>query len=172
MTSGPISRKPPTFEPSNPLGRAIAAIMVLIPHPNEKEPTRPEYVKIRRDFAHCFAKSALDSVELEYESSDASKGSESRTEEGVKAFNREPFHPKLPVSLEGVVALALLSVYEYAQQGHLDRMLHRSNQSLALALSMSLHEALDEDEFAEARRRVWWMTVCLFFPPSNCVATG
>ncbi|KAK1138248.1 hypothetical protein N8T08_003350 [Aspergillus melleus] len=37
-------------------------------------------------------------------------------------------------------------------------MLHRSNQSLALALSMSLHEALDEDEFAEARRRVWWMT--------------
>ncbi|KAI9037264.1 transcription factor domain-containing protein [Aspergillus affinis] len=163
VTSGPISKTPPSFEPSNPLGRAIAAIMVLIPHPNEKDPARPEYVKIRRDFAHCFAKSALDAIEIDYESKDPKdpkdpKDLKDPAAEGVKAFDREPFHPKLPVSLEGVVALAMLSVYEYAQQGHLDRMLHRSNQSLALALSMSLHEALDEDEFAEARRRVWWMT--------------
>lgn len=133
--------------------------MVLVPHPSEREPARAEYVKIRRDFAHCFAKSALDAVELEYGTPDASKAARGQAAE-VAGSGREPFHPKLPVSLEGVAALALLSVYEYAQQGHLDRMLHRSNQSLALALSMSLHEALDEDEFAEARRRVWWMTVC------------
>ncbi|PLB54195.1 C6 finger domain protein [Aspergillus steynii IBT 23096] len=158
VTSSPISKRPPSFEPINPLGRAIAAIMVLVPHPNEKEPSRPEYVKIRRDFAHCFAKSAFDAVEIEYGTPDAPKIPKGQAAEAVTGSDREPFHPKLPVSLEGVVALALLSVYEYAQQGHLDRMLHRSNQSLALALSMSLHEALDEDEFAEARRRVWWMT--------------
>ncbi|KAA8642069.1 transcription factor domain-containing protein [Aspergillus tanneri] len=158
VTTSSISEKAPSFEPSNPLGRAIAAILVLIPHPNEKEPSRPAYVKIRRDFAHCFAKSALDAVEMDYERLQFCKNPQDHHAEGVEAFRREPFHPKLPVSLEGVVALALLSVYEYAQQGHLERMLHRASQALALALSMSLHEALDEDVFAEARRRTWWMT--------------
>jgi hypothetical protein len=80
-------------------------------------------------------------------------------DDGVKAFERHSFHPKLEVSLEGVVALSLLSVYEYAQRGNIDNMLQRANQALALAMSMGLHEAVEEERFADAKRRVWWMTV-------------
>jgi hypothetical protein len=64
------------------------------------------------------------------------------------------------VNLESVLSLILLSVYEYAQRGNMAKMRNRAGQALTAAMSMSLHEALEGDEFAEARRRAWWMTVC------------
>ncbi|EAU34817.1 predicted protein [Aspergillus terreus NIH2624] len=158
VCSRPQPRRVSPFYPSNGLGLAIAAILVLIPHPDENDAQRAEYVRVRRDFAHCFAKSALEAIESEYEPLRACEDPSNPSAEGVRVFDREPFHPKVPPSIEGVIALSILSVYEYAQRGNMNEMLHRANQALALAMSLSLHETMDEDEFAEARRRTWWMT--------------
>lgn len=64
-----------------------------------------------------------------------------------------------PEDLETLLALLILSVYEYSQRGNLLKMRYRAGQALALALDKSLHSCLDNDEFSEARRRAWWMTV-------------
>jgi hypothetical protein len=67
-----------------------------------------------------------------------------------------------PEDLETLLALLILSVYEYSQRGNLLKMRYRAGQALALALDKSLHSCMDNDEFSEARRRAWWMTVsCL-----------
>ncbi|GIJ91471.1 hypothetical protein Asppvi_010437 [Aspergillus pseudoviridinutans] len=138
------------FRPSSPLSLAISALLVLIPHPNESDPLRAEYVKLRRSFAQTFARDALDAVEL-----DASPLNPSNS---ALSMDRAQFHPKLPLYLEGILALNLLSVYEYAQRGSLCTMSDRANEALTSAMKMSLHESLEEDEYAEARRRTWWMT--------------
>ncbi|KAF7591315.1 hypothetical protein BBP40_001691 [Aspergillus hancockii] len=159
VSSRPLARGPPTFEPTSPISLAVSAILSLIPHPNERKPKTPDYVKRRRDYAHCFAQTALGVIEKDFELLSLAQNSQAELEDGVEAFKRQPFHPKLEVSLEGVVALCLLSVYEYAQRGNIDNMLQRANQALALAMSMGLHEAMEEEQFADAKRRVWWMTV-------------
>lgn len=76
------------------------------------------------------------------------------------SINRTPFHPRTPVELESILALLVLCVYEYAQRGNLLKMRYRAGQALVMAMNMSLHALGEEhDEFAEARRRAWWMTV-------------
>jgi predicted CDP-diglyceride synthetase/phosphatidate cytidylyltransferase len=43
------------------------------------------------------------------------------------------------------------------------KMRARAGQALVMALDMGLCDKEDERErYAEARRRAWWMTVCLF----------
>lgn len=162
-----------SFEPSSPLSLAISALLVLIPHPQEQNPSRLEYVRLRRDYAQSFAQSALEAVEVDSELLHSSSDPANALSEGTPQFNREPFHPKVPVSLESVLALNLLSVYEYAQRGNMAKMRNRAGQALTAAMSMSLHEATENDEFTEARRRAWWMTVSLscqsytLFDPSD-----
>lgn len=155
-------REKSTFHPSSPLSLAIAALLVLIPHPDEKDPSRPEYVKLRRDTAHSFAQAALEAVEVDSELVASSNDPSSALSEGVPQLDRDLFHPFVPVCLESVLALLLLSVYEYAQRGNINKMRNRAGQALTAAMSISLHETVEEDEFAEAKRRAWWMTVCLF----------
>ncbi|KAL1964561.1 hypothetical protein VTN77DRAFT_6858 [Rasamsonia byssochlamydoides] len=149
-----------SFAPSTPLSLAISALLVLIPHPHEQEdPSRLDYVRLRRDYAHSFAQSALEAIEVDSELLDSSSDPSNALSDGSPLrLNREPFHPRVPVNLESVLALILLSVYEYAQRGNMAKMRNRAGQALTAAMSMSLHEALEEDEFAEARRRAWWMT--------------
>ncbi|GFF32049.1 hypothetical protein IFM51744_01647 [Aspergillus udagawae] len=145
----PLSQRP-EFRPASPLSLAISALLVLIPHPNESDPLRAEYVKLRRGFAQNFARDALKAVEL-----DASLLNPSNN---TLSVHRAKFHPKLPLCLEGILALNILSVYEYAQRGSLCTMSDRANEALTSAMKLSLHETLEEDEYAEARRRTWWMT--------------
>jgi hypothetical protein len=64
------------------------------------------------------------------------------------------------VELEGLLALLILSVYEYVQRGNLLKMRYRAGQALAIALDKSLYAQMGNDETSEARRRAWWMTVC------------
>lgn len=161
VSSRPLARGPPTFEPTSPLSLAISAILSLIPHPNEKKPRTTEYLKRRREYAHCFAQTALGVIEKDYELLSMSQNSQTGLANTTRAFERAPFHPKLEVPLEGVVALSMLSIYEYAQRGNIDGMLQRANQALALAMSMALHEAVEEEPYADSKRRVWWMTVGL-----------
>lgn len=158
VSSRPLARGPPTFEPTSPLSLAISAILSLIPHPNEKKPRTTEYLKRRREYAHCFAQTALGVIEKDYELLSMSQNSQTGLANTTRAFERAPFHPKLEVPLEGVVTLSMLSIYEYAQRGNIDGMLQRANQALALAMSMALHEAVEEEPYADSKRRVWWMT--------------
>lgn len=74
---------------------------------------------------------------------------------------RERFHSQTPVDYECLLALLVLSVYEYSQRGNLLKMRYRAGQALAIALDKSLHAQMGNDEFSEARRRAWWMTVCI-----------
>ncbi|KAL5688725.1 hypothetical protein EMGR_000467 [Emarellia grisea] len=150
----PVYNRPlsqwPECRPSSPLSLAISALLVLIPHPNESDPLRAEYVKLRRSFAQSFARDALNAVEHDSSLLNPSNN--------VLNADRALFHPKVPLHLEGILALNLLSVYEYAQRGNLCTMTDRANEALTSAMKMSLHESLEEDEYAEARRRTWWMT--------------
>lgn len=80
------------------------------------------------------------------------------------SFRREPFHPSTPIEIEGMLAFLVLSIYEYAQRGNLVKMRNRSSQALDAATRLSLHEediSCYPDQFTEARRRAWWMTVCI-----------
>ncbi|RDK36589.1 C6 finger domain protein [Aspergillus phoenicis ATCC 13157] len=153
----PLSERSP-FRPSSPLSLAISAILALIPHPEVKQPSRSEYVKLRRDLAHSFAQSALEAVETDLELLDSSVDPSKALSDGAPQYQRRGFHSKVPVCLEAVLALVLLSVYEYAQRGNINKMCNRAGQALTAAMSMSLHEMVDEDEYSEARRRAWWIT--------------
>ncbi|KAF4168072.1 hypothetical protein CNMCM6936_003667 [Aspergillus lentulus] len=146
------------FRPSSPLSLAISAILVLIPHPGIKQPATPEDTRLRRNVAHSFAQSALEAVEADLELLDSSSDPSRALSDGAPMIARQPFHPKVPLSLEAILALVLLSVYEYAQRGNIRKMCNRAGQALAAAMNMSLHEMVEDDEYAEARRRAWWIT--------------
>lgn len=75
-------------------------------------------------------------------------------------INRPPFHPQAPVELESILALLVLSIYEYAQRGNMMKMRYRAGQAWVLAMNLSLNAlGPEQDEFTEAKRRAWWMTV-------------
>ena len=91
---------------------------------------------------------------------------------GRPLIDREPLHLHTPVGLESLLALLVLSVYEYTQRGNLLKMRYRAGQALAIALDMRLHALGEEhDEYAEARRRAWWMTVIKSLFPSFDTST-
>jgi hypothetical protein len=65
------------------------------------------------------------------------------------------------LELESIVALNLLSVYEYCQRGNVKKMRSRAVQALASAMALSLHCCTEEEENSEIKRRIWWMTVSI-----------
>lgn len=147
------------YRPVSPLSLAISAILALIPHPSDAEPSSASSVLRRRAYANQFAQLATSSIEADGELL-ASSTDPSKALSGERPLpDREPLHPRTPVELESILALLILSVYEYAQRGNILKMKSRASQALAIALDMSLHSlGEDHSEFAEARRRAWWMT--------------
>lgn len=160
-TSPPNSSSEPLmmYKPRSPLTMAISAILALIPHPRDPEPSSPASVLQRRTYSHAFAQLAnaiIDSeCDLELSSTDPGQALSAAR----PSVNREKLHPRTPEDLETLLALLVLSVYEYAQRGNMLKMRYRAGQALALALDKYLHCSLEEDTFSEARRRAWWMTV-------------
>ncbi|KAL4748395.1 hypothetical protein BDW72DRAFT_205673 [Aspergillus terricola var. indicus] len=147
------------YQPRSPLSLAISAILALIPHPNDAEPSSPRSVIRRRAFAHKFAQMANAGVESDCELHASPANPFETTFKNRPRIDRERLHPQAPVELESILALLLLTVYEYTQRGNLLKMRYRAGQALAIALDMSLHTLGEEyDEVAEARRRAWWMT--------------
>ncbi|GKZ37473.1 hypothetical protein AbraIFM66950_009023 [Aspergillus brasiliensis] len=144
---------PDGFKPASPLALAISAMMVLVPHKDVKYPARPEYVKIRREISRQYAEAAYAVVARDYQPLQAPGGLQGSLRDSI---DRPPFHPKLPVCLEGVIALSILCFYEYGQQGDNDNTARLANEALKMALMLGLHESLDENEYALARRRSWW----------------
>ncbi|KAK1991402.1 hypothetical protein LX36DRAFT_735582 [Colletotrichum falcatum] len=150
------------YQPSTPLTLAISAILALIPCANDTNHLNQESVVFRRRYAQFLAQSAVESIELESEIPDSSVEPPKALSESQDDFAREPFHPAVPVELETIIALDILSVYEYAQRGNLKKMQARAGQALVSAMSLSLHTCTEDGDFAEAKRRVWWMTyICV-----------
>ncbi|KAJ5677995.1 uncharacterized protein N7477_003628 [Penicillium maclennaniae] len=146
------------YRPRSPLSLAIAAVLALIPHPDDPEPSSPTSVLQRRTYAHTFAQLANSIIEAECDLELSSTDPGQALSSSRPSISRERLHPRVPEDLETLLALLLLSAYEYTQRGNLLKMRYRAGQALALALDKSLHADLKEDESSEARRRAWWMT--------------
>jgi hypothetical protein len=148
------------YRPRSPLSLAISAVLALIPHPSDLDPASAASILQRRTYAHSFAQLANSTIEAECDL-DLSSTDPGQALSATRPFvGRERFHSQTPVDYESLLALLVLSVYEYSQRGNLLKMRYRAGQALAIALDKSLHAQVVNDEFAEARRRAWWMTVC------------
>ncbi|RHZ70417.1 hypothetical protein CDV55_108467 [Aspergillus turcosus] len=158
-SSSPSEEPLLAYRPQSPLSLAISAILALVPHPDDPEPLSPAVVLRRRTYAHTFAQLANAGVEEDCELQASSTDPSQALLNNRPMINRKPLHPRTPVELESLLALLILCVYEYTQRGNLLKMRYRASQALAIALDMSLQSLGEEhDEFAEARRRAWWMT--------------
>jgi len=154
------SEKAPDFEPSTPLSLAISASLALIPHPDDPDASGTVSVHLRREQAQAFAQSAFDSIEIESEIVESTIQPEEALSNDPRPIDRKPFHPQVAVETESIIALLLLSTYEYAQRGNIAKLRNRAGQALNAALNLGLHSrGAEEGYFAEANRRVWWMTV-------------
>ncbi|CZT11182.1 related to C6 finger domain protein [Rhynchosporium graminicola] len=154
----------PDFEPSSPISLAISANLALIPHPEDKDPSGTESLHLRREQAQAFAQSAFESIEIESELVDSVIQPGEALSSDPLPPNRKPFHPRNPLENESIIALIMLSTYEYAQRGNIAKMRNRAGQAVNAAINLGLHIKGDEDGYySEANRRVWWMayiTVC------------
>ena len=126
-------------------------------------------MELRRRTAHCLAKRAIDSIENDSEMPDSAISPAHALAHGKRFVVRQPLHPAVPVELEGTIALCILTIYEYAQRGNLGKMRDRAGLALISAMNLSLHSKrkTDAGQYAEAKRRAWWMTVrryCLISP--------
>lgn len=152
------------YRPRSPLSLAISAILALIPHPRDLEPSSAASIIQRRAYAHSFAQLANSTIEAECDLDLSATDPGQALSQALSAtrpfVRRERFHSRTPVDLEGLLALLILSVYEYVQRGNLLKMRYRAGQALAIALDKSLYAQMGNDETSEARRRAWWMTVC------------
>lgn len=148
------------FEPSSPIALAISAILALVPHIHGEEASSSESILYRNKSAHSFAESTMESIEIESEILDSDSSPSRALTGNSPTARRDPFHPNLPVEIESIIALLILSIYEYAQRGNINKMRTRAGQALVSAMDMSLHSQGDNDgQFAEAKRRAWWMCV-------------
>jgi hypothetical protein len=150
-------------EPASAVSLAISAILALIPCPQDANPLDANSVRWRRTYSQFLAKSAIESIEAENEKPESSTEPAKALDEADVENARDTFHPQVPQELESIIALNLLSIYEYAQRGNLKKMRGRAGAALVSAMSLLIHTRSDvEDEYSEARRRVWWMTyVCI-----------
>lgn len=157
---GFIGNDAPGIEAESPLTLAVSAILALVPHPNVQDSGQESHVELRRRTAHCLAKRALESIESDSEMPDSAISPAQALAHGKRFVSRQPFHPKVPVELEGSIALCILSIYEYVQRGNIGKMRDRAGQALMSAMNLSLHSrGTESDQFSEAKRRTWWMTV-------------
>ncbi|KAF2670353.1 hypothetical protein BT63DRAFT_478522 [Microthyrium microscopicum] len=160
------------YHPSSPLSLVIAAILALIPHEQDADWANEEAVLFRRKYSYFLVQSALESIEIESELPGSSVDPSDTLTDSHDRSMRASFHPMVPVELESIIALDLLSIYEYSQRGNINRMRSRAGQALVAAMNLSLHSRGGEfDQFEESRRRAWWMTyicVCQASIYSSC----
>lgn len=141
------------YWPTSPLSLALSAILVLIPPSPDIFPINNSGIVLRRSYAQIFAQAALLSIEKELDVLIPQTFS-------TTFDNEDHFHSKIPQSLNPVLALVTLAMYEYCQRGNASRMRARANQALTVAMDMSLHDlGSTSSEFTEAERRAWWIIV-------------
>ncbi|KAH8194721.1 hypothetical protein TruAng_011114 [Truncatella angustata] len=125
-------------ESSSPAALAISAILALIPCAQDPSPFAEESILFRRKYAQFLAQSAFESVETESEHPDSAVEPSRALEDSDDEVHRQAFHQRVPVQLESIIALNLLSVYEYAQRGNLKRMRTRANAALMAAMIINI----------------------------------
>ncbi|KAI0433643.1 hypothetical protein F5Y09DRAFT_338459 [Xylaria sp. FL1042] len=141
-------------EPLSAVSLAISAILALIPNPLDFNPSSEESIRWRRTYSQFLAKAALESIENESERPESSVEPSKALDDSDEEIFREKFHPQVPLELESIIALDLLSIYEYAQRGNLKKMRARAGAAYVAAMSLLLHTNDEvEDEYSEARRR-------------------
>ncbi len=116
-------------------------MLALIPLEEDDCRTQDVDFKARSLIAHQFARQALEQVEIDTEHEKCSLASQYvlPVTGQQQSMGREPLHPGLPVELESIVSLLILSNYEQAQRDNLLKMAARSCQAFALAKGLSLH---------------------------------
>lgn len=149
--------------PSTSLSLSLAALLILIPVPDDVHAMMEAAVTLRRAYAGIFARSALQRVENEMESSEISRVAFS-AHSNITEERRSSLHSDIPLKLEPVLALCLLSMYECCERNDVSKMRMRANQALTTAMDLSLHlmEGVNVP-CSEAQRRSWWMIVSYSF---------
>lgn len=147
------------YRPSSPLCLAILAVLSLIPCADDPKPRSSSSVQRRREQSQEFAQRAVQFIEAESELAESVSSPSLALQNSEPVLQRPPFHPNTPVQLESILALLLLSVYEYCQRGNLTKMRSRAAQALAIAMDLELYKTRAvNDRYSEARSRAWWMT--------------
>lgn len=146
----PVKLSSLPHQPKSSFTLALSAILVLIPPRQEQASFEPFGSWLRESYAQLFAQCALSVAEKEIEEVGFNRSNSDHPIEGR-------LHPQLPPQLHPVLALVLLSVYEYCHCGNVSRMRIRANQAVTTAMDYSLHQ-LGENA-SEAQRRAWWTAV-------------
>ncbi|KAJ6110931.1 hypothetical protein N7486_003166 [Penicillium sp. IBT 16267x] len=149
--------------PTSPLSLALSSILVLIPAPGDVYPPS-KTVFLRQKYAEIYANSTLESVDRDIDL----LGSTSTLSGAVTHLTsslRTPLNPNVPLKLESLLALIILSAYQYCQRGNISKLRARANQAVTTAMDMSLHSL--GREAVEAERRAWWMTVHMVYMSSS-----
>ncbi|KAL4744925.1 hypothetical protein BDW72DRAFT_199126 [Aspergillus terricola var. indicus] len=150
------------YWPTSPLGSALAAILTLIPLPEDSHTSDVGVAALRRSYADLYAKLALESLENSFETSSYAN---------LAAGPRSTLHQAIPQKMEPVLALALLNLYECCQRGNVSKMRLRANQALTGAMDLSLHTEAPQTGCLDAHRRCWWAVMFLVYQSSIMTAS-
>ncbi|KAL4953919.1 hypothetical protein BDW69DRAFT_205499 [Aspergillus filifer] len=145
------------YWPNSPLGLALAAMLAPVPPQTNLQTKDDGSAAIRRSYADLYARSALESLQDALDT--CSPGD-------VADCPRSTLHPEIPRIIEPVLALALLSMYEYCQRGSVLRMRTWANQAMTSAMDLSLHVETADTDCLDAQRRCWWATLFLVYQSS------
>lgn len=151
------------FESASPISLAISAVLALLPHPLDRSPDSQDSIRKRREHAELYSQLASESIEIENEVLASTTSPADALSWDSSSFQRDQFHPLVPIELECILAFLVLGTYEYAQRGNLIKLRNRAAQAMDACTRLSLHQEdpqSPENQFTEARRRAWWMTVC------------
>lgn len=147
-----------SYWPKSSLGLALSALLVMIPSSQDPFPTSDMSVLVRRSFAQLFAQAALASVKGDID--DLGPGPNVAALAAEMSQEKSPLHSQVLSQLEPILALVVLSIYEYCQRGNVSRMRARINQAVTTAMDISLHNLESSaTEHSEAQKRTWWITV-------------
>lgn len=147
------------FWPTSPLTLAIMALLVLLPLPNEPNPMQEVQVELRNSYSRLYAQAAQESIENFSGGYDQTTAAPVSTP-GMDEAPRSSVHPMLPITLEPLLALLLLGVYEYCQNSNRRGMRSRIYNALILAMDLSLHiQGTANCDNSGIQSRVWWLTV-------------
>lgn len=137
------------------------ALLVLLPLPEDVDPMQVVQVELRKSYADLYAREALESIENISNGREHTSAAPISTP-GMDKVSRSSIHPKLPCTLEPVLGLLLLGVYEYCQNSNRRQMRSRIYGALILAMDLSLHirDSTNSDNW-DIQTRVWWNTVSL-----------
>ncbi|OJZ88121.1 hypothetical protein ASPFODRAFT_205282 [Aspergillus luchuensis CBS 106.47] len=149
INTGSIDRSSLPHWPASALTLAISAVLVLIPLPQDSDAFSDSSVQSRRSYAQMYAEAAFSEVDKEMDRICQVL----LPRQAMASINLSQLSP--------VLALVLLSIYEYCQRGNVSRMRSRANQAVTAAMDLGLH-CLGITAM-EAPRRAWWSAMFVLY---------